>query len=494
MPTMEEIFDTVADKSPTIFSNLDLKHAYFQIKLTDVSKPKTAFTVGGKHYQYTRMVMGLSNSAQCWQRLLTRVLSDMLFKYAIVYLDDVLILSRNFNEHLCHLKMLFQKFRQSNLRMNGKKCKFAVDQVKYLGHILSGSGVAVDSSKFNLISGWPTPKTSKQVKSFLGLASYYRRFIANFSQISAPLRELIAKDKTFIWGKEQQEAFDELKKKLCNPPVLRFPDSHREYFLETDASIQGISYILGQRDDEGRKYVVSYGGRGLRQCERRWPVTQLECLALLTGIKEYHVYLAGRPFSVYTDHLSLKYLQSLKVSANNRLARWALALQPYTFEINYKEGKKLTAADGLSRRPYEDTKVNEDDDEELAEDSFITQITPDLFDTVTSSKQKKTHRQKRGLITSLEQGSDEAENRSNFVMDITQDTGSTDLSEQHDVAKLQRECPDYKPIFEYIEEGTLPQDEKTARKIVFESEQFIIDDGTLYHLFHFIHVQRGWRK
>ena len=122
-------------------------------------------------------------------------------------------------------------------------------------------------------------------------------------------------------------------------------------------------HIYWDRDDEGRKYVVSYGGTGLRLCERRWPVTQLECLALLTGIKEYHVYLAGRPFSVYTDHLSRKYLQSLKVSANNRLARWALALQPYTFEINYKEGNKLTAAGRLSRRPYENTKVDEDDDE-----------------------------------------------------------------------------------------------------------------------------------
>jgi len=241
---------------------------------------------------------------------------------------------------------------------------------------------------------------------------------------------------------------------------------------------------LGQRDDEGRKYVVSYGGRGLRVCERRWPVTQLECLALLTGIKECHLYLAGRPFSVYTDHLSLKYLQSLKVSANNRFARWALALQPYTFEINYKEGKKLTVADGLSRRPYEDTKVDEEDDEELAEDSFITEITPDLFDTVTSLKQKKRRGHNRGLITSLNDESDEVEDGLDFAVDITQDTGSADLIQQHDVAKLQRECPDYKPIFEYIEEGILPQEEKTARKIVFESEQYVIDDGTLYHLFH----------
>jgi len=162
--------------------------------------------------------------------------------------------------------------------------------------------------------------------------------------------------------------------------------------------------------------------------------------------------------------LSLKYFQSLKVSANNRLARWALALQPYTFEINYKGGKKLTAADGLSRRPYEDAKVDEDDDEELAEDSFITEITPDLFETVTSSKQKKRRRQNRGLITSLDEELDEVEDGSDFAVDMTQDTGSEDLIQQHDVVKLQRECPDYKPIFEYIEEGILPQEEKTTRK------------------------------
>ena len=143
------------------------------------------------------------------------------------------------------------------------------------------------------------------------------------------------------------------------------------------------------------------------------------------------------------------------------------SITTYTFEINYKEGKKLTAADGLSRGPYEDTKVDEEDDEELAEDSFITEITPDLFDTVTSSKQKKRRRKNRGLITSLDEESDEVEDGSDFTVDITQNTGLADLSQQHDVAKLQRECPDYKPIFEYIEEGILPQDEKTAKKIVF---------------------------
>jgi len=147
LPTLEDIFDTVADKSPSIFSNIDLKHAYFQVKLTEESKPKNAFTVGGKNYQYRRMVMGLNNSAQTWQRLLTKVLSDMLFKSAIVYLDDVLILSKNFTDHYKHLHMLFQKFRDANLRMNGKKCNFGIDHVKYIGHILSKDGIAIDPSK-----------------------------------------------------------------------------------------------------------------------------------------------------------------------------------------------------------------------------------------------------------------------------------------------------------------------------------------------------------
>ena len=138
----------------------------------------------------------------------------MLFQYAIVYLDDVLLLSRNFNEHMRHLQMVFDKFRQAKLRMNGKKCKFAVTQVKYLGHILSGSGVAVDPSKFDLITNWPTPKSAKQIKSFLGVANYYRRFVQSFAQRSAPLRELTAKDKPFVWGKEQQKSFDDLKQVL----------------------------------------------------------------------------------------------------------------------------------------------------------------------------------------------------------------------------------------------------------------------------------------
>ena len=204
MPTMNDIFDTVTDRAPTIFTNIDLKHAYFQVKLTDESKPKTAFTVAGKNYEYCRMVMGLNNSAQCWQRLLTKVLSDMLFTSAIVYLDDVLLLSKNFEQHLTHLEMVFERFRKAKLHMNGKKCKFDVNEVRYLGHILSAAGVSVDRQKTEIITSWPKPKNAKQVKSFLGVANYYRRFLERYSQRSAPLRELTAKDKLCLGGQTRK--------------------------------------------------------------------------------------------------------------------------------------------------------------------------------------------------------------------------------------------------------------------------------------------------
>jgi len=156
------------------------------------------------------MVMGLNNSAQTWQRLLTKVLSEMLFKSAIVYLDDILILSHNFNDHINHLIMLFNKFRHAKLRMNGKKCKFAVKQVKYLGHILSGSGIAVDPAKTEVITKWPTPNTSRRVKSFLGVANYWK-FIPAYSQRSAALRQLISKNKRFFWGTGTGKVISRLK-------------------------------------------------------------------------------------------------------------------------------------------------------------------------------------------------------------------------------------------------------------------------------------------
>jgi len=266
----------------------------------------------------------------------------------------------------------------------------------------------------------------------LGATNYYRRFLERYSQRSAALRELTAKDKPFNWGDKQENAFNDLKTALSNPPILRYPDTNKDFYLETDACGEGISWIAGQFDELGNKCVVSYGGRGLRPCERKWPVTQLECLALLTGIRENHIYLASRPFTVYTDHISLKYLETLKVSAN-RLARWALALQPYKFPTNYKEGKKFTAADKISRRPFAEP-TEGDTDEVIAEDSYIAAIDVDLLTDETADVAPAT--QRRWTEIHFEYEDEILTTKGRTCEPSSQINAITDLTDEQDIEPL----------------------------------------------------------
>jgi hypothetical protein len=191
----------------------------------------------------------------------------------------------------------------------------------------------------------------KHVRSFLGLANYYHRFVKAFSQISAPLRNFLKTGVLFVWTEECQVAFEQLEKKhaLITAPVLRLPRFSEPFVLTCDASYKGIAYILGQRDETGKEHAIAYEGRGLRPNEEKWPVTHLECLALVEGVRQFHTYLAGNTFEIVTDHVSLTFLQRMKISENNRLARWAMFLQGYKFKITYKRGATLTSADAISR-------------------------------------------------------------------------------------------------------------------------------------------------
>jgi hypothetical protein len=239
--------------------------------------------------------------------------------------------------------------------------------VKFLGHIFDERGVSVDTDKFSVIQGFPVPNTVKHVRSFLGLANYYRRFVKAFSQISAPLRNLLKTGVPFVWTEECQTAFEQLKHALITAPVLRLPRFSDPFVLTCDASYKGIAYILGQRDETGKEHAIAYGGRGLRPNEERWPVTHLECLALVEGVRQFHTYLAGNTFEIITDHVSLTFLQRMKISENNRLARWAMFLQGYKFKITYKKGATLTSADAISRMDN----LPKPADEWTAEDAMV---------------------------------------------------------------------------------------------------------------------------
>ena len=227
--------------------------------------------------------------------------------------------------------------RDAGLKLTPSKCFFAQKQIRYLGHILSKEGVLPDSSKFERVEKLPVPKNASDVKSVLGLFNFYKKFIKGYSKICAPLFGLLQKDITFVWNDSCQNAFDTLKHALIKAPILAYPDMNRPFTLSCDASRSGLGYILGQVGEDNLEHVIAYGGRALKKAEKNYSVTELECLAIVEGIKEYRTYLSSGKFTVFTDHKALKYLQTLRTTnPQGRLARWSMELQEFDFEIQHR--------------------------------------------------------------------------------------------------------------------------------------------------------------
>ena len=213
--------------------------------------------------------------------------------------------TQTFDQHLEKLKQVFDKLSNADLKLQPKKCHFGVKTVKYLGFQLDKNGIAVNDDKIKAVKTFPTPKTVHDIRAFNGLTNFYRRFIKGYSHISAPLYALLEKNATFIWSKQCEEAFTKLKSILTSAPVLTYPDWDKPFILHTDASRKAISYVVGQKDDKGKEQAICYGGRSLKKHERNYGVTDLELLALVEGIKYYHVYLATNKFKIITDHKAL---------------------------------------------------------------------------------------------------------------------------------------------------------------------------------------------
>ncbi|CAC5371569.1 unnamed protein product [Mytilus coruscus] len=282
------------------------------------------------------MPYGLRNSSIAFSQVMSQILRGLHWKYVLAYIDDILIFSKTFEEHLQHLDEVFTRLRKANFTLKPQKCHFAVKKVNYLGHIISKDGVKVDDSKINIVKNYPRPKNQHEVRQFLGLCNYYRRFVKDYAKITVPLNNLLQKDKEYVWTDKCQISFENLKQALTTAPVLSYPDMSKPFILTCDASDSAIGYILGQLDENGKERVISYSGRALRNNELNWTITEKECLAVLEGITKNKVYLSHARFKVYTDHQALVWLHKSK-DTNSRLGRWALELQNYDFEIIYKE-------------------------------------------------------------------------------------------------------------------------------------------------------------
>ena len=360
LPRTEEIFDCL--HGAKYFTTLDMKSGYHQVEVEETHKERTAFTVGALgFFEYNKMPFGLCNAPATYQRLMQECLGNLNMTICLIYLDDVIIFSDSFEQHLERLNIVLERLKSCNLKLAPEKCFFFQPKIKFLGHVVSGEGIETDPDKIEKVKNWPTPKNSDELRSFLAFASYYRRFIKDFSKISRPLSELLPptstkKDKKKVkvewqWTETHQQIFEDLKKALTSAPILAYPDFTQPFELHTDASTKALGAIIYQTQ-EGKKRVIAFASRALSKAEKNYSAFKLEFLALKCAVTEkFSDYLTMNHFSVLTDSNPLTYIMtSAKLDATGQ--RWVSALGEYTFDISYRAGLKNADADGMSRYPY----------------------------------------------------------------------------------------------------------------------------------------------
>ena len=349
LPRVDDTLDALVGSR--WFTTLDLKSGYHQVKMAEEDKEKTAFSFGQGLWQFTVVPFGLSNAAPAFERLMERVLEGTQGKGTLVYLDDVIVYGRTFEEELQRLEEVLRRFRKANLKLSPKKCLLFQREVPFLGHVVSEAGVSTDPLKVKAVAEWPVPGTVSELRSFLGLCSYYRRYIANYSTIAAPLHHLTRKDARFCWDEECQSALERLKEALASAPVLPYPDPALPYIVDCDASAEGLGAVLSQVK-EGRERVVAYYSAKMKPAEKNYCATRRELLAVVKSVGSFHPYLYGAKFTIRTDHAALRWLKTMK-NPEGQLARWIGRLEQYDYTIEHRAGRAHNNADSLSRRPCE---------------------------------------------------------------------------------------------------------------------------------------------
>ncbi|MEL7426754.1 MAG: RNase H-like domain-containing protein [Bacteroidota bacterium] len=351
LPRVDDLLDAL--QGSCMFSTLDLRSGYWQVSVAPEDREKTAFVTPDGLWEFCRLPFGVSNGCATFQRAIEIVLSGLTYDTCLCYFDDVIIPSSNLQEHCARLATVLSRFRLHNLRVKASKCSFGASKVLFLGHIVSAQGVHTDPKKIESVSSLCPPNSVDQVRSFLGLAGYYRKFIPNFASLSAPLVALTKKGSKFLWSTEHAASFQTLKQLLCDAPILAYPDFRQPFVLQTDASDHGLGAVLTQVDSAGCEHVIAYASRSLSDRERRFSATEKETLAMVFGTDHFRAYLLGRPFTLVTDHSALRWLHS--VEPKGRLGRWLMDLQEYSFQVQHRPGSANGNADALSRLPSENS-------------------------------------------------------------------------------------------------------------------------------------------
>jgi hypothetical protein len=342
IPRLDDMLDEL--HGSCIFTKIDLKSGYHQIRMKEGDEWKTAFKTKYGLYEWLVMPFGLTNAPSTFMRLMNHALRAFLGRFVVVYFDDILVYSKSLDEHIDHLHCVLTVLRKEKLYANLKKCSFCLDKVVFLGFVVGAKGITVDEEKVKAIKEWPTPKSITEVRSFHGLASFYRRFVKDFSTLAAPLTEIVKKSVGFKWGSEQDRAFIEIKERLCGAPLLALPDFSKTFEIECDASGIGIGAVLMQE-----KRPIAYFSEKLNGAVLNYPTYDKELYALVRALETWQHYLWPKEFVIHTDHESLKHLKG-QGKLNRRHAQWMEFIETFPYVIKYKQGKENIVADALSRR------------------------------------------------------------------------------------------------------------------------------------------------
>lgn len=512
LPRIEEALESL--KGATHFCSLDLAHGYYQIPMVERDIPKTAFRVGtGGLYEFTRMPFGVCNGPATFMRMMDKIFGDENFLSLLIYLDDILIPASSFEQMIERLDMVLGRLGSNNLKVKPEKCHLMKRQIRFLGHVVSQEGIATDPEKTRAVDEWEVPKSESDLRSFLGLAGYYRRYVPHFSQIARPLHELTADAKpkgskkvskpkskeefAKRWTKECEEAFSNLKQRLVSAPVLGYPDLTRPFKLETDASLRGLGAVLSQEQD-GRTVVLCYASRSLHGSElnmNNYSSMKLELLALHWAItKKFRDLLIGGKFEVYTDNNPLSYIQStVKVGATEM--RWIAELAVFDFTVKYRSGRSNRNADALSRKEQHGVEPTTRFEEvytstDLAREVRVGGEEMGGSTVVPCAGTRVPEELKRAILDNTSDvWLNEIQTRSTRTYTIP----CTAMPSLHstDLKQMQKQDPHIGRLWYYWEKGSRPnmtqvlKEQKPVRKLLRKWNQVVEKEGVLYRSVQF---------
>ena len=455
LPRIDDLLDQLGEAH--YFTTLDLASGYWQIRVDKPSREKTAFVTHHGLFEFRVMPFGLTNAPAVFQRLMQKVLSGLKTEsgkdFVEVYIDDVLIFSETLEGHLEHIRLVLERLKKAGLKLKPSKCHFLRESVEYLGHLITPQGLKPNPKQVKAVVEFPIPESVTNVRQFLGLTSYYRRFIAQFAKVAAPLHALTRKEAVFEWSTECQRAFESLKAAITQSPVLSYPNFQVDFVLETDASVKGLGAVLSQQQDDGVLHPVAFASRSLSPTERNYSVTDLETLAVVWAMQHFRAYLYGHKVTVVTDHSAVKTVLGAPCSSGKH-ARWWLKVfgsGVKDVQIVYRPGRENDRADALSRNPV--------------------------------AMQESNHLEVEARVSQV------IHNNEKDISDLLQeDTGSSAIAS--DFHLEQRKDPELETLFACLEHGELPADPKEAQKLTVQALNFAVVDELLC----FVDQKAGHRK